>query len=784
MKISVIFLLVLTICTLPLMSREEKTRRYAIAIGANYGGPGREVLRYAVSDAKSFLHIMEQMGGVQSKYSKLLIEPNSASITAEINKVRDDVLKIKKDDERTEIIIYYSGHSDEDGLLIGREKMNYRDLRKQIDDLPADLKIAILDSCSSGAFTRFKGGKMLSPFMSDPSYNMKGYAFLTSSSSDEVSQESEKIKGSFFTHYLLTGLRGAADMTSDGRITLTEAYQYAYRETLLRTEKTVGGAQHPNYQIQMSGTGDVVLTDFRSNHSLLTFAEPISGRIYINRENTIIAELSKESGEPLSIALDDGSYTLVQDSQGSIYESKVTLKKGKQTTIAANAFSPAKREISQNRGNSDKNESPGVAHTWGVGGYSLTFKKDPKTSENSTEADNENQKPAFSFQKTGTGAQNIIIRNNLIGLTLFPVAPLNPDERMSYSYVFHLFGANCESVDKLIFGLGLAVVRGDSHGCSVSLIGNIIGHDADIVSIGGIFNVVSNNFRGAQISIISNVTMNDLSGVQIAAITNVAGRNVNGAQVSGIINIASQDFNGAQIASLINVNRNNFSGAQLSSLINVTTNNFYGVQLSNIGNIVCGEMSGLQTSLFNYAGTQKGVQIGILNINGDAHGLQIGLFNFANKNDGIPIGLVSFSRSGTTHFSTWADETRNMYAGIIHYNTYIYNVYGAGYDPITKTASLGLGLGARKRFENLAISIDGMCFGTTSNNYNMRNSIRLKTQYYIADRFSLYAGISANHMYVIQKKERTSKPFGYNYYRQSHDKRNRFWPGLFFGVEI
>jgi len=79
---------------------------------------------------------------------------------------------------------------------------------------------------------------------------MKGDAFMTSSSANEASQESDAIRGSFFTYYLVSGLRGAADMIHDGRITLNEAYQYAYNETLSRTEKTMGGTQHPNYDIR------------------------------------------------------------------------------------------------------------------------------------------------------------------------------------------------------------------------------------------------------------------------------------------------------------------------------------------------------------------------------------------------------------------------------------------------------------------------------------------------------------------------------------------------------
>ena len=64
------------------------------------------------------------------------------------------------------------------------------------------------------------------------------HAYLTSSSEDEASQESDQIGSSFFTHYLVSGLRGAADASDDDLVTLEEVYRYAREETLTRTAST------------------------------------------------------------------------------------------------------------------------------------------------------------------------------------------------------------------------------------------------------------------------------------------------------------------------------------------------------------------------------------------------------------------------------------------------------------------------------------------------------------------------------------------------------------------
>ena len=112
---------------------------------------------------------------------------------------------------------YYSGHSDEDGLLIGNDRVSYDELRARIQGIPAEVRLAILDSCASGAFTRRKGGVRRAPFMMDGSADTKGHAYLASSAINEAAQESDRIGASFFTHYLVSGLRGAADVIGDRR---------------------------------------------------------------------------------------------------------------------------------------------------------------------------------------------------------------------------------------------------------------------------------------------------------------------------------------------------------------------------------------------------------------------------------------------------------------------------------------------------------------------------------------------------------------------------------------
>ncbi|HNX22615.1 MAG TPA: caspase family protein [Spirochaetota bacterium] len=353
-RIAIIILLIAAMPGIIKTAEAKNIRRFAVIVGANNGGDGRVMLRYAVSDADTMMNVLKSIGGVSDSDGLLLINPDRRNFISALNKIKNEINGSKLKNERIEFIFYYSGHSDDEAILLGREKIYYKELKEGIRGIPADVRIAILDSCSSGAFTRIKGGKFRPPFILDASFNMKGDAFMTSSSSNEASQESDAIKGSFFTYYLVSGLRGAADMIQDGRITLNEAYQYAYNETLARTEKTMGGTQHPNYDIQMTGTGDVVITDIKRKTSGLLLEKKIAGKIYIrNSDNILVAELQKPYGREMEVALPEGKYSLLNQIDNNIFETKINVLTDERYLLSLNSMTQTEAEKTVYRGDSD-----------------------------------------------------------------------------------------------------------------------------------------------------------------------------------------------------------------------------------------------------------------------------------------------------------------------------------------------------------------------------------------------------------------------------------------------
>src|SRR5262249_49493656 len=142
-------------------------RRMALVVASNDGGKERETLRYAERDAHAFGALLEQLGGVDDRDRVLLIAPDRAELERRVRELEHQLREAKKSAERVELIFYYSGHSDERGLLLGGAIVPYSALRAEIEALPADVRIAILDSCASGAMTRQKGGTLRPPFLVD-----------------------------------------------------------------------------------------------------------------------------------------------------------------------------------------------------------------------------------------------------------------------------------------------------------------------------------------------------------------------------------------------------------------------------------------------------------------------------------------------------------------------------------------------------------------------------------------------------------------------------------------
>jgi len=335
-------------------------RRFALLVGANDGGGDRVRLRYANSDADAIAEVLRDLGGVGAGDLIHLRDPTPTEVEAAFDDLADKLRDAADSGARTQILFYYSGHSDEKGLLLGGDRIEYARLRKRVQAVPADVRIAILDSCASGAFTRTKGGTRRAPFLVGAASSVEGHAFLTSSSADESAQESDRVGGSFFTHFFNSGLRGAADVDGDRFVTLTEAYRFAFESTLARTESTRGGAQHAAYDIQLAGSGDLVMTDLHKPSATLVIGSDVVGLVSIRGSSgRLAAEIDKAKGSGLlALAVEPGKYQILVDDGAERRKASVEVGRGGRVAVVAADFRVMPTEYATLRGDGEYVQVP------------------------------------------------------------------------------------------------------------------------------------------------------------------------------------------------------------------------------------------------------------------------------------------------------------------------------------------------------------------------------------------------------------------------------------------
>ncbi len=307
-------------------AQAQEVRRFALLIGVNDGGSERSLLRYAESDAKAVGGVLTEMGGVARADEVYALNATAAELQKALARMQKRLVEAQSDGTRIELVIYYSGHSDERGLLLRQSRFSYDAFRERVEALPADIRIVVVDSCASGAFIRPKGGRSRPSFLIDMSNAVRGQAIVTSSSIDEAAQESDDLGASYFTHFLVSALRGAADRNGDSRVTLSEAYEFAFHNTLQLTNSTASGPQHPTYDFQLMGQGEVVLTAFTPRTSTLEIGPDVVGRVFVwNQAERLTVEAPKLFGAVTEIGLPPGNYTVTVRHDGAMRRADVEL---------------------------------------------------------------------------------------------------------------------------------------------------------------------------------------------------------------------------------------------------------------------------------------------------------------------------------------------------------------------------------------------------------------------------------------------------------------------------
>ncbi len=575
--------------TLTPVARAE-TVRWVVSVGVNDGGPDKVVLRHADDDAAAFARVLAELGGVPPARVVLLEDADTSRIHDTLARVGGYLREARARGDDPELLFYYSGHADERGLRPHGEVLPWTELRRALSALDADVRVAVVDACASGAIVRRKGGIAAPGFLDDTSHAVTGEAYLTSSSADEASQESDRLGGSYFTHHLVSALRGAADEDLDARVSLSEVYRYVYAQTVRGTEGSWGGAQHPSQDLDLSGRGEVVLTDLRERTAALQLGVALDGLLSIRDEQgRLVAELFKTVGVPTTYALPPGRYELRLRAREQQFRATVDVARGQALAVEGATFRrDTELELTRARGSAPWTDSrPFVFHLTPFLGTN-GFRRDLR----------------------------------LAGFGLDVLGALHPAMEGAHLGLWTAIAGNADGA----LLEGASVVRGRLRGTQIGVVG------------------VAGQVAGAQLNLV-NVSRGDADGVQIGAVNVVEGTQ-RGLQWGAFANVVRGRSAEGQVGwqlSLYNRAAVGQKGVQMGFVND--SQRLRGFQLGVVN--VARDVRGLQLGLVNVADDVRGESIGLINIiRSGYHALELWTDDVATVNLGI--------KSGSKHvYSLW-----------------------------------------------------------------------------------------------------------------------------------
>lgn len=234
------------LCLLALPALAEE--RVLLAVGSNQGLPHELPLAYGTSDAESFAALMTELGGVSPQHVHLLRDPDPTALEAKLQELARSVRP------GATLLFYYSGHGSETELHLSGARFSRSRLGLLLQGTAAKLRIVIVDACrglsEKGAYSPGP------PLPVVRSREQAGLVLIQSASRGEPALESGRLKAGLFTHHLVSGLRGAADASGNGWVSLAEAYAFAYSHTVADS----GLDQTPAWLLELQGTGPLELT--------------------------------------------------------------------------------------------------------------------------------------------------------------------------------------------------------------------------------------------------------------------------------------------------------------------------------------------------------------------------------------------------------------------------------------------------------------------------------------------------------------------------------------------
>ena len=283
---------------LPTSSDINNIERWAIVVGISKYKHESWNLKYADRDAEAVYELLRSPLGGEFKADHVVKLTNQEATTDNIiNALRSFLKKPAPEDI---VLIYFACHGSPDldnsdivYLLthdtnprnISGTAVLMREIKSSLQDfLRAERVIVLADTCHSAAIGDGMGrrsttdnAQLVNQYLTEASKARKGVALLTSAEQYEVSFEDAKWGGGHgvFTHYLLEGMQGEADINQNGIVTVGELFEYVRDKVQEATENR----QNPSIGNNPFDRNFPLAITFPANRNSDSFPDPITAPI-------------------------------------------------------------------------------------------------------------------------------------------------------------------------------------------------------------------------------------------------------------------------------------------------------------------------------------------------------------------------------------------------------------------------------------------------------------------------------------------------------------------------
>jgi len=320
------------------LSMRLPTHRFALVIGSNATlDASADPLRFADDDAASMAELLTEVGydvslvttldaESQALYPTLVrqaADPSPEGLDTAWNALRERMDAV---DGEVELLIYYSGHGDvgPDGqgyLTLSGGKLTRNKLFAEIlETSPADHNHVLIDACRSEQFVLTRGKTWKNDRTAEDGredvgrYLGKNHlgghpdtGVIVAHSADQQTHEWERYRGGIFTHQLLSGLRGGADLNGDGAVEYSElgAFVAAANSGVKDPRARLAVTVRPPAEDQRQ---PILHHDRIATQRVLFFPEGADQRLYTleDARGVRLADLRRAGDQPGYLKLPDG----------------------------------------------------------------------------------------------------------------------------------------------------------------------------------------------------------------------------------------------------------------------------------------------------------------------------------------------------------------------------------------------------------------------------------------------------------------------------------------------